>query len=101
MEFPFDRIEYMRQFDNKKVKDLCDELGIKKHFSTHHHPPANDRVEVINKNYKRPFYMAYGAEKLSLVEVGLLTPRRLHFDEISNGALRMCELIFLEEWKMT
>lgn len=45
--------------------------------------------------------MAYGAEKLSLVEVGLLTPRRLHFDEISNGALRMCELIFLEEWKMT
>lgn len=45
--------------------------------------------------------MAYGAEEMSLVEIGLLTPRPLYFDEISNGALRMCELIFLEEWKMT
>ncbi|XP_022881066.1 uncharacterized protein LOC111398385 [Olea europaea var. sylvestris] len=27
-----------RQFDNQKMRDLCDELGIRKDFSTPHHP---------------------------------------------------------------
>lgn len=34
---------------------------------------------------------------MSLVEVGLPLPRRLHFNEISNEELRRCELEFLEE----
>ncbi|XP_022859989.1 uncharacterized protein LOC111380608 [Olea europaea var. sylvestris] len=41
-----------RQFDNKKVRSLCEELGIKKHFSMPHHPQANGQVEAVNKTSK-------------------------------------------------
>ncbi|XP_022877018.1 uncharacterized protein LOC111395264 [Olea europaea var. sylvestris] len=41
-----------RQFDNKKVRNLCEELGIKKHFSTPHQPQANVQVEAVNKTVK-------------------------------------------------
>ncbi|XP_022843327.1 uncharacterized protein LOC111366872, partial [Olea europaea var. sylvestris] len=41
-----------RQFDNKKVRELCEELGIKKHFSIPHHPQANGQVEAVNKTIK-------------------------------------------------
>lgn len=30
-----------RQFDNKKVKSLCEKLGIKKHFPSPYYPQAN------------------------------------------------------------
>jgi hypothetical protein len=121
-----------KQFDNRKVRDLCEELGIKKHFSTPHHPQANGQVEAVNKTIKHilkkkldtakgawvdelpqvlwairttsrtptgetPFSMTYGAEAMSPVEVGLPSPRRVSFNEISNDELRRCELDFLEE----
>lgn len=38
-----------RQFNNKKVRNLCKELGIKKHFSTSHYPHANGKVEAVTK----------------------------------------------------
>lgn len=38
-----------RQLENKKVRNLCDELEIKKHFLTVHHTHANDLDEVVNK----------------------------------------------------
>lgn len=41
-----------KQFDNKKVRSLCEELSIKKHFSTLHHPQANGQVEAVNKTIK-------------------------------------------------
>ncbi|XP_022883535.1 uncharacterized protein LOC111400352 [Olea europaea var. sylvestris] len=41
-----------RQFDNKKMRELCDELGIKKDFSTPHHPQAKGQVEAVNKIIK-------------------------------------------------
>ncbi|XP_022859516.1 uncharacterized protein LOC111380239 [Olea europaea var. sylvestris] len=41
-----------RQCDNKKMRDLCDELGIKKDVSTSHHPQANGQVEAVNKTIK-------------------------------------------------
>lgn len=44
-----------------------------------------------------PFSMTYGSEAMSPVEVGLLSPRRLHLKEISNDELRRFELDFLEE----
>ncbi|XP_022843269.1 uncharacterized protein LOC111366805 [Olea europaea var. sylvestris] len=41
-----------RQFNNKKMRDLCDELGIKKDFSMPHHPQANGKIEAVNKTIK-------------------------------------------------
>lgn len=41
--------------------------------------------------------MAYGAETMSLVEVGLSSPHCIHFNEISNDKLRRFELDFLKE----
>lgn len=32
--------ENKRRFDNKKVRNLYDELGIRKHFTTPYHPMA-------------------------------------------------------------
>ncbi|XP_022880896.1 uncharacterized protein LOC111398193 [Olea europaea var. sylvestris] len=121
-----------RQFGNKKVRSLCEELGIKKYFSTPHHPQANGQVEAVNKTIKHvlkrkldvskgpwvdelpqvlwtirtttmtptgetPFLMAYGTEAMSLVEVGLPSPRRLHFSDITNDELHRCDLDFTEE----
>lgn len=41
--------------------------------------------------------MAYRAEAMIPVEVGLSSPRRLQFNEVSNDELRRCELNFLDE----
>lgn len=41
--------------------------------------------------------MTYGAEAMSLVEVGVPSPCRIHFDEITNEDLSGAELDFLEE----
>lgn len=41
-----------KQFYNKKVRSLCDELGIKKHFFTAHHPQAKGHVEAVTKTIK-------------------------------------------------
>ncbi|XP_022856703.1 uncharacterized protein LOC111377807 [Olea europaea var. sylvestris] len=121
-----------RQFDNRKMRELCDELGIKKDFSTPHHPQANGQVEAVNKTIKHtlkrkldaskgawvdelphvlwairttcrtatgetPFSMTYEAEAMSPVEVGVLSHRRIHFNEISNDEARISELHLLEE----
>ncbi|CAI9774844.1 unnamed protein product [Fraxinus pennsylvanica] len=121
-----------RQFDNKKVEDMCEELGIKKHFSSPHHHQTNGQVEPVNKTTKytlkrkldaskwtwvdelpqvlwairttsrtatgeTPFSMVYGVEATSPVEVGLASPRRIHFNEVSNGGMRRCGLDLLEE----
>lgn len=36
-------------FDNKKVRSLCEKLGIKKHFLTTHDPQVNAQVETVNE----------------------------------------------------
>ncbi|XP_022869393.1 uncharacterized protein LOC111388815 [Olea europaea var. sylvestris] len=41
-----------RQFDNKKMRNLCDKLSIRKYFSTPHHSQANGQVEAVNKTIK-------------------------------------------------
>ncbi|XP_022880881.1 uncharacterized protein LOC111398180 [Olea europaea var. sylvestris] len=41
-----------RLFDNRKMRELCDEMGIKKDFSMPHHPQANGQVEAVNKTIK-------------------------------------------------
>ncbi|XP_022852500.1 uncharacterized protein LOC111374102 [Olea europaea var. sylvestris] len=121
-----------RQFDNKKVRNLGEELGIRKHFLTPRHPQANGQVEAVNKMIKHvlerkldaskgawvdklpqvlwairttartlagetPFLMAYGTEAMSPVKVGLPSPRRLHFSEISNDELLRFNLDFIDE----
>lgn len=48
--FPFNYFKKMgNNFDNKKVKNLCRKLEIKKHFSFLHHPQMNEQLEVINE----------------------------------------------------
>ncbi|XP_022846413.1 uncharacterized protein LOC111369168 [Olea europaea var. sylvestris] len=46
---------------------------------------------------KTPFLMAFGTEAMSPVEVGLPSPRRLHFSEMTNDELRRCDLNFIDE----
>lgn len=41
-----------RKFDNKKVRSLSKKLGIKKYFSSPHHPWDNGQAEAINKTIK-------------------------------------------------
>ncbi|CAI9778934.1 unnamed protein product [Fraxinus pennsylvanica] len=38
-----------QKFNNKKVRNLCEELGIRKHFFLLHHPQANGKVKAIKK----------------------------------------------------
>lgn len=57
-----------RQFDNKKVRELCEELGIKKHFSTPHHPQANGQVEAVNKIIKHVLKRKLDASKGAWVD---------------------------------
>ncbi|XP_022883388.1 uncharacterized protein LOC111400195 [Olea europaea var. sylvestris] len=43
------------------------------------------------------FLMAYGTETKSSVEVGLPSPRHLHFSEITNDEHQRCDLDFIKE----
>ena len=38
-----------QQFDNRKFRDFCKELGIKNHYSSPSHPQANGQTEVTNR----------------------------------------------------
>lgn len=103
-----------RQFDNKKVKNLCEELGIKKHFSPpitsskwlgkcsqqDHHvyleketwhidmsmdgraPQLLQSIPTMSHTAigKTSFSIAYGAEAMSPVELGLPSPRHINFN---------------------
>lgn len=46
-----------RQFDNKKVRDLCEELLFP------HHPQTNGQVEVVNKTIKNVLKVKLDASK--------------------------------------
>lgn len=41
-----------KQFDCKEMRELCDNLGIKKGFSAVSHPQSNGQTEAINKIIK-------------------------------------------------
>ena len=45
-------IDNGKQFDNPTLKEMCQELGIHKLFSTPGHPQANEQVEAANKIIK-------------------------------------------------
>lgn len=57
--------------------------------------------EPLNRIAKgeTPYFMAYGADAMSLVEVGLLSPCRILFNKIYIDYLKMCELDFLKDKK--
>ena len=38
-----------RQFDSRKFRDFCKELGIRNHYSSLGHPQANGQIEVTNR----------------------------------------------------
>lgn len=57
-----------RQFDNKKVRDLCDELNIKKHFSSPYHLQANGQVEAVNKTIKHDLKRKLDISKVTWVD---------------------------------
>ena len=40
------------QFDNKKIRNICEQLKISKTFSSPRHPQANGQVEAVNKTIK-------------------------------------------------
>ena len=40
------------QFNSNEFHDFCDDLGIKKSFSSVNHPQTNGQVEVVNKIIK-------------------------------------------------
>lgn len=61
-------IDNGRQFDNKKVRELCDELDIKKHFSSPHHSQANGQVEAVNKTIKHLLKKKLDASKGAWVD---------------------------------
>uniref|UniRef100_A0A2N9HCA9 Integrase catalytic domain-containing protein n=1 Tax=Fagus sylvatica TaxID=28930 RepID=A0A2N9HCA9_FAGSY len=39
-----------KQFDNPKFRQFLEGLGIRNHYSSPGHPPANGQVEVINRS---------------------------------------------------
>ena len=51
--FPYEIVsDNITQFDSNEFCDFCDDLGIKKSFSSVDHPQTNGRVEVVNKIIK-------------------------------------------------
>ena len=40
------------QFNSSEFRDFCDDLGIKKSFSSVDHPQTNGQVEAVNKIIK-------------------------------------------------
>lgn len=56
---------------------MCEELGIKKHFSSPHHPQANVRVEIVNKTIK-------------LILKKKLDEKRARVDELSYVLWAIC-----------
>ena len=40
------------QFNSNEFRDFCDDLGIKKSFSSVNHPQTNGQVEAVNKIIK-------------------------------------------------
>ena len=40
------------QFDSNEFRDFCDDLGIKKSFSSVDHPQTNGQIEAVNKIIK-------------------------------------------------
>ena len=40
------------QFNSQGLRDMCEDLGIKKHFSSVAHPQSNGQVEAVNKTTK-------------------------------------------------
>ncbi|XP_022859156.1 uncharacterized protein LOC111379948, partial [Olea europaea var. sylvestris] len=58
-----------RQFDNKNVRDLCKEFGIKKKLSSPHHQQANGQVETVNKTIK----YTLRESKMPQKELGLMS----------------------------
>ncbi|XP_022847487.1 uncharacterized protein LOC111370000 [Olea europaea var. sylvestris] len=52
----------------KKVRNQCDELGIKKNFSTPHHPQANGQVKAVNKTIKHVLKRKLDASKGAWVD---------------------------------
>ena len=41
-----------KKFDSKKLRGLCDDLGIKKGFAVVYHPQSNRKTEAVNKIIK-------------------------------------------------
>jgi transposase InsO family protein len=41
-----------KQFDNARLWDMCEQLGISKTFSSPRYPQANGQVEAVNKTIK-------------------------------------------------
>lgn len=81
-------------FDNKSLRDLCDELGIKKKLNASKGAWVDELLYIAKET---PFSMAYGAEATSPIDVGLPSPRLLHFNEISYDEIKRCGFDFLEE----
>ncbi|XP_022848382.1 uncharacterized protein LOC111370748 [Olea europaea var. sylvestris] len=115
-----------RQFDNKKMRDLCKELVIRKDFSTRHHLQANGQVEVANKTIKHTLKRKLDASKGAWVDelphvlwpirttsqttIGetpfsmtyraeAMSPIEIYFNEINNDEAQVCKLHLLEERK--
>ncbi|KAL2486718.1 Ribonuclease H [Abeliophyllum distichum] len=57
-----------KQFSNKKGRNLYEELGIAKHFSSPHHPQANGQVVAVNKIIKYTLKRKLEASKGAWVE---------------------------------
>ncbi|KAL5539124.1 hypothetical protein UlMin_045560 [Ulmus minor] len=45
--------DYGTQFENEKLQSICNQLGIKKIFSSPAHPKSNGQVEAVNKTIKQ------------------------------------------------
>jgi len=71
-----------KQFDNARLRDICEQLGIRKTFCSPRHPQANGQVEAVNKtikeNLKKKLEERKGAwaEELPMVLWAYLTTAR-------------------------
>ncbi|XP_022871547.1 uncharacterized protein LOC111390699 [Olea europaea var. sylvestris] len=76
-----------KRFDNARLSDFCEELSIKKHFSSPNHPQPNGQVEAINKIIKHTLkakldlFKGGWAEELSSVLWSYRTTARTSTEE--------------------
>ncbi|KAJ4710339.1 Rve domain-containing protein [Melia azedarach] len=61
-------VDHGKQFDNKKFKNWCSELGIDLRFTSSTHPQANGQVEVTDKTIKKALKTKLDEKKGSWVD---------------------------------
>ncbi|XP_052189979.1 uncharacterized protein LOC127799798 [Diospyros lotus] len=91
-QWGIDILDNRTQFTDRTVKEWCQELGIKQHFTSADERWVDELLSILwsyrttrrGSTGETPFSLCYGSKALIPVEIGIPTFRVEHFDPKSN-----------------